>query len=120
MRNLEKAISVGDQRIRMRRTAVANSQIALACLFAVPFCSYMVYNFFGAGGVMQNYKASSGAYMAYAMTFMLKPRSITATFRPELEMSNQSGALSVYTQKIESQRKEGTLPEGVYHPTSWL
>ena len=121
MRNLEKAILVGDQRIRMRRTAVANSQIALVVLFAVPFGSYMVYNFFAAGGVMQNYKASSGAYMNYAMTFMLKPKSITATFRPELDVTNQHAALSVYTQKIEAARREGKeLPEGVHHPTSWL
>ena len=120
MRNLEKAITVGDQRIRMRRTATGNGQIALAMLFAIPFSSYMIYNLFGASGVMQNYKASSGAYMAYAMTFMMKPRSITSTFRPELEFSNQSGALHSYTKKIEAQRKAGTLPEGVYHPTSWL
>ena len=120
MRNLEKAILVGDQRIRMRRTASGNAQLSLALLFVIPFSSYMIFNFFAAGGVMQNYKASSGAYMAYAMTFMMKPRSITSTFRPELEFSSQSGALHNYTKKIEAQRKAGTLPEGVHHPTSWL
>ena len=80
----------------------------------------MIFHFFAPSGVMQNYKASSGAYMNYAMTWMLKPRSMTNIYRPELEWAAQGGALHVYTKKIEAQRKEGTLPEGVYHPTSWL
>ena len=50
----------------MRRVATSNAQITLAFGFAIPFCSYMIYNFFAPGGVMQNYKASSGAYMNYA------------------------------------------------------
>ena len=120
MRNLEKAVAVGDQRIRMRRTAAGNAQMSLVFLFTIPFGSYMIYNLFAAGGVMQNYKTSSGAYMNYAMNFMLKPRSITATFRPELELANQSGALHNYTRKIEAQRQAGELPEGGRHPTSWL
>ena len=87
MRNLENAINVADQRIRMRRLGNSNAQITLAIGFCVPFCSYMIYNFFAPSGVMQNYKASSGAYMNYAMTWMLKPRSTTNIYRPELEMA---------------------------------
>ena len=120
MRNLEKAITAGDQRLRMRRTACGNAQLSLTFLFGIPFASYMIYNFFGAGGVMQNYKASSGAYMSYSMTFLQKPKTMTATFRPEIDLSHQSLALHTYTRKIEAQRKAGTLPEGVHHPTSWL
>ena len=52
MRNLEKAISQADQRIRMRRIASTNAQLFMVGIFAMPFCSYLIYNFFAAGGVM--------------------------------------------------------------------
>ena len=86
----------------MRRLANTNAQLTLALGFLVPFCSYMIYNFFAPSGVMQNYKASSGAYMHYAMNWMLKQRSMTNIYRPELEMANQGAALHVYTNKIEA------------------
>ena len=66
MRNLEKAVLIADQRIRMKRVATTNAQLFMVAGFGVPFCSYLIYNFFAAGGVMQNYKASSGAFMNYA------------------------------------------------------
>ena len=50
----------------MRRVATGRAQISLVVAFAVPFSTYMLYNFFAPGGVMQNYKASSGAFMNYA------------------------------------------------------
>ena len=75
MRALEKAVTVADQRIKMRRLANSKSQLTLAVAFGFPFCSYLVYNFFAPSGVMMNYKASSGAYMNYAQNWMLKPRS---------------------------------------------
>ena len=120
MRALEKAVKVADQRIRMRRSQIANGNITLQLLFAIPFSTYLIYNFFAPGGVMQNYKASSGAYMAYPKTWMLKQRSQTHTWRPEIEFTAQAGALHAYTRKIEAQQKDGTAPEGVYQPTSWL
>ena len=119
MRNLETAIKVADQRIRMRRLEAGRSQIALAVAFAIPFSTYMLYNFFAPGGVMQNYKASSGAYMNYASNWMLKPRSMTSIYRPEIEMAQQQSPLAAYTKKIEKQRADGSLPDGVHHPTSW-
>ena len=122
MRNLEKAILQADQRIRMRRVASTNAQLIWVGMFSVPFCSYLIYNFFAAGGVMQNWKSSSGAYMYYAQNWMLKPRSATAVYRPEIEMAQQSAPLVAYTRKIEAQRAAGELPEGadaVHHPTSW-
>ena len=119
MRTLEKAIGAADQRIRMRRTANSNAQIALTLAFGVPFCSYLIYNFFAAGGVMQNYKASSGAYMFYAQNWLIRPRSQTSTYRPEIDLAVQSSPLVQYTKKVEAARKEGTLPEGINHPTSW-
>ena len=119
MRTLEKAIVMADQRLRMRRQGNVNAALILATAFSIPFCSYMIFNFFAPTGVMQNYKASSGAYMSYTMKWMLKPQSMTMTYRPEIEMANQQGALHVYTKKIEGQRTAGELPEGLHHPTSW-
>ena len=70
---------------------------------------------------MHNYKASSGAYLSFTMTWLLRPKSMTATYRPEIDMARQMGPLHMYTKKIENQRAEGTtpLPEGLHHPTSW-
>ena len=119
MRALEKACLEADARIRMRRLGSVNAQICLATAFCIPFSTYLIYNFFAANGVMQNYKTSSGAYMNYAMTWMLKPKLAIATYRPELEMARQAAPLVAYTKKIEAQRAEGTLPEGNHHPTHW-
>ena len=119
MRVLEQACLEADARIRMRRVAATNAQMFLVVGFGVPFCSYLIYNFFAANGVMQNYKTSSGAYMNYAMTWMLKPKLATPVYRPEIDIARQAGPLVAYTRKIEAQRADGTLPEGVHHPTHW-
>ena len=80
----------------------------------------MIYHFFAPSGVMQNYKASSGAYMNFAMVWLMRQRSMTATYRPEIDNVRQMGPLHNYTKKIESQRANGeALPEGLHHPTSW-
>ena len=120
MRTLEKAINMADQRLRIRRQGNVNAQLILSMSFAIPFCSYMIYNLFAPAGVMQNYKASSGAYMSFTMKWLLKPQTMTMTYRPEMEMANQQGALHNYTKKIEAQRATGAeFPEGVHHPSSW-
>ena len=80
----------------------------------------MIYQFFAPSGVMQNYKASSGAYMHFTQSWMQKTRTTTAIYRPEIERATQMGVLHNYTKKIEAQRTAGTLPEGVHHPSSWL
>ena len=120
MRTLEKAINMADQRIVMRRTGTGYAQAALAMAFVFPFGTYMIYNFFAPSGVMQNYKASSGAYMNFTMVWLMRPRTMTATYRPEIDNARQMAPLHLYTKKIESQRAEGKeLPEGLHHPTSW-
>ena len=100
MRALEKAVNVADQRIRMRRLSNTKAQLYLGIGFGFPFCCYMVYNFFAADGVMQNYKASSGAYMHFAQNWLAKPRSQMSIYRPEIEMSHQGAALYIYTKII--------------------
>ena len=121
MRNLEKAINMADQRLVMRRAGTGYAQAALCMMFGLPFCSYMIYNFFAPSGVMHNYKASSGAYMSWLMKWLLTIRTTTATYRPEIDNARQMSPLNSYTKKIESARAEGApLTEGVHHPTSWL
>ena len=119
MRALEKACLDADARIRLRRVGAVNAQMIMSIGVMVPFSAYLIYNFFAANGVMQNYKTSSGAYMNYAMTWMLKPKLAIATYRPEIEMARQAAPLNAYTRKIEAQRADGSLPEGVHHPTHW-
>ena len=93
MRALEKAINMADQRIKMRRATNANVRLTLSTMLALPLSTYLIYNFFAASGVMQNHKASSGAYGYFASTWLLKPRNATTIYRPEIERANQQGAL---------------------------
>ena len=52
MSNLEKAIAIADQRVRMRRDIAAKSSLFLGFLVAFPLSVYMLYNFFAPHGVM--------------------------------------------------------------------
>ena len=63
MQRLEKACMAADQRIRIRRDVTTRSAMLLGLGVAMPLSAYMIYHLFAAHGVMQNYKASSGAYM---------------------------------------------------------
>ena len=93
MRALQQAINIADQRIKMRRATNANVRMTLGTMLALPLSTYLIYNFFAASGVMQNHKASSGAYGYFASTWLLKPRNATTIYRPEIERANQQGAL---------------------------
>ena len=119
MRNLEKAMAIADQRIRMRRNATVTGGASMAILFGMPLCIYMTYHTFAPAGVMQNYKASSGAYGHFLQTFMYPQKSITNQFRPEIDLKEQGASLSLYTKRIEAKRANGELPEGVHHPQTW-
>ena len=119
MQRLEKAVVIADQRIRMRREVAARASITLGLLVAVPLSTYLLYHWFAPGGVMQNYKASSGAYMFWAQNFMYRPKSQTAIYRPEINLKEQSGSLHKYTQRVAAKRVAGELPEGVHHPSMW-
>ena len=119
MRRLEKAINIADQRIRMRRDVAARASISLGLLVALPLSTYMLYHLFAPHGVMQNYKASSGAYMYWAQNFMYRAKSQTAIYRPEFNHKETSGSLHRYTQRIEAKRQTGEVQPGVNHPTAW-
>lgn len=119
MANLEKAVAVADQRIRMRREVAGRVSLTLGMLFALPVSTYMIYHMFAANGVMQNYKSTSGAYLYWAQNFMYRSRSQTQIYRPEFLAKEQGSSLRQYTKRIEARRAEGDLPAGVHHPTAW-
>jgi hypothetical protein len=116
---LERACNMADQRLRIRKDIAGKSSVALATIVGIPLASYMIYNFFAPGGVMQNAKASSGAYAYFPQNFMHKQRTPRAVYRPELDYKETHSSLFKYTERIEKQRAEGTLTPGVYHPTAW-
>ena len=70
MKNLEKAVMVADQRLRMKRDTNARAQVFMTIGLAIPLGAYLIYHWFAPSGVMQNYKASTGAYGYYAQSFM--------------------------------------------------
>ena len=119
MQRLEKAIAVSDQRIRIRREVASRASLSLGLLVAFPLSFYMIYNTFGANGVMQNYKASAGAYLYWAQNFLYRQKSQTAMYRPEFNFKETSGSLHKYTKRIEQKRQAGELEAGVHHPTAW-
>ena len=119
MRNLEKAIVMADQRIQMRKTANARVSLMMSAGAIIPLTTYLIYNFFAPRGVMQNYKASTGAYGYWAMNFLNSPKSMTAMFRPEIDFKEQGSSLAIYSKRIEEKRARGELQEGVHYPSSW-
>ena len=97
MARLEIAINHADQRIRIRRDVAARASITLGFLVAAPLSAYMVFNMFAPHGVMQNHKASSGAYLYWAQNFMYRAKSQTAIYRPEFMLKESSTSLHKYT-----------------------
>ena len=119
MLRLEKAINIADQRIRMRREVTSRASLSLGFLVAAPLSGYLIYNLFAPNGVMQNYKASSGAYLYWAQNFLYRMKSHTAIYRPEFNFKETGGSLHEYTRRIESKRASGGVEAGVHHPTAW-
>ena len=119
MRALEKAIVMADQRVKMRRVGVENARFTMLCSFVIPFASYMIYHIFGSHGVVHNHQTSAGAYLNYMQTWMLKYRGVMHVYRPEIYYAYEHASLQIYTKKIEEKKKDGTLPEDKWYPTSW-
>ena len=86
MRALEKAINEQDVRIALRKTVQARASIFLGVIVVLPFSCYFLFNIAAPHGVMQNYKASSGAYLHYMQTFLYRQKSLTETYRPEIAL----------------------------------
>ena len=70
MARLERAIAHSDQRFRIKREVNSRVTVALTLLFGLPLSAYLIHGWFAPSGVMQNYKASSGAYMDFTQRFI--------------------------------------------------
>ena len=119
MQRLEKAIFAADARLKIRMDQSARSRIILGCLFAAPFSMYMIYHMFAPQGVMQNHRASAGAYLYWAQNFLGPSKTFQQIYRPEFYLKEQNLSLYAYTNKIAQKRADGTVEEGVFHPTAW-
>ena len=86
MQRLEKAVNIADQRIRIRREVSARVSLTLGAVVAFPLAYYLIYHSLGGHGYVQGWKSSSGAYMNFAQTFLYRPKTQTAIFRPEILM----------------------------------
>ena len=120
MRALEKAALEQDIRVALRKNVTVRARLLLGISFALPFSVYFMYHLAAPAGVMQNHHAASGAYMNFMQTFMYRQKSMTEIYRPEIHLKEQASSLNDYTRRIAKERKEGTLREGVHHPSSWL
>ena len=93
MSRLEREVMAADQRIRMRRNVTVRASLTLGVAFAVPCSMYMVYHLFAPAGVMQNYKASSGAYLYWLQNFLYRPKTFQEMFRPEVWQMERASSL---------------------------
>ena len=89
--------------------------------FAAPFSAYLIYHWLAPSGVMQNHRASNGAYMWYAQNFLGPAKPYQQIFRPEFYQKEQSLSLYAYQKKIEALKKSESeeLVQDVHHPTMW-
>ena len=97
------------------------ARLILGAGFALPFGAYLIYHFFAPSGVMQNHRASAGAYLYWTQSFLNAPMTPMQIYRPEFYLKEQSHSLYHYSKKIENLRKAGSeeLVEGVHHPDAW-
>ena len=75
MAQLQKACYASDARMRIRADQVGRARFGLQLAFAVPAAAYMIYHTLAPSGVMQNARASQGAYMYWVQNFMMPLKS---------------------------------------------
>ena len=119
MQNLEKAIFASDARVKIRLDQIARARIGLGLLFAIPFGTYFIYHMYAPSGVMQNFRASNGAYIYWGQNFLGPAKTYQQVYRPEFYNKDQNLSLQAYSRKIQNLRAAGKLEEGVHHPTTW-
>ena len=99
MMKLEKAIFASDARMRMRLDQTSRARVILGTGFLVPFSMYLLYHTFAPTGVMQNHRASAGAYMYYAQNFLGPKKSFQQIYRPGKSKFDKSLVLKNYTKR---------------------
>ena len=65
--------------------------------FALPFSMYIIYHLMAPHGVMQNFRASNGAYMNWAQNFLGNSHTFVQVYRPEFYNREQNPSLFAYT-----------------------
>ena len=86
MRLLEKQVAMADQRVAIRKSGVMKGRHLLGFLVGIPLSAYMIKNGMASNGVMHNHKSGSGTYMHGVQNFMYPMKTITQTWRPELDL----------------------------------
>ena len=121
MQRLEKACYASDVRLKIRLDQCARSRLILGGLMSVPVGIYLIYNTYAPNGVLQNFKATNGAYGQQMQNFLGPMKSYQQIYRPEIAMKEKSLSLHAYSKKIQALKKEGSesITEGVHYPTSW-
>ena len=80
----------------------------------------MLYQTLAPEGVMQNFRASNGAYLYWFQNFMGNSKTYQQVYRPQFALKDDALPLYMYTKKIANLRKdEGAVAEDVHHPTTW-
>ena len=119
MSALEKAIFASDARFKIRFDQTARARTMLGFLFAVPFSCYFIYHTMAPSGVMQNHRASNGAYLYWAQNFLGPQQSMVQIYRPEFYNKEHSMSLYAYSTRIAALKKNGEAVEGVHHASVW-
>ena len=99
----------------------AKTNLILGIAFTLPFSVYMWYHMVAPSGVMNNFRASNGAYMYFVQNFLGPAKSYQQVYRPEFYQKEQSLSLYAYQKKIENLKKaesDKIVPE-VHYPTTW-
>ena len=110
---------MADQRVAIRKAGVMKGRHLLGFLVGVPLSAYIIKNGLASNGVMHNHKSGSGTYMHGVQNFMYPLKTITQTWRPELDIKEQAASLSDFTRRMESKRAAGEEVTGRV-ATNWL
>ena len=121
MQRLEKACYASDVRLKIRADQASRARFLLGGLAAFPIGVYLLYHTYSPHGVLQNFKATNGAYMQQMQNFLGPMKSYQQIYRPEIHMKEQSLSLYTYSRKIEQLKKEESdkIVQGVHYPTPW-
>ena len=116
---LTQAIVRSDQRIRIRKEVSMRGGFMWCALFGAPISWYVVYHYFAPEGVMQNYKSATGMHLYWMNSFMLRPRSLTERFMPEIHYKEQGKYAHVQAVRIKEKQKVNPDAYGGFKPYIW-
>ena len=116
---LTQAIVRSDQRIRIRKEVTMRGSMVWGCLLGAPICWYVMYNYMAPNGVVQNYKSATGNHLYWLNSFLLRPRTMTERFAPEIYYKEQSKYAFVQAARIREKQKENPDAYSGFKPYIW-